>query len=54
MILHLPTGPLKKPALSWSWYQDVNPVPSALLATVLIHSNVFVRLFMVVCYDHPI
>ena len=31
MALHLPIGPLK-PALGWSRYRDVNPVPTSPLA----------------------
>ena len=31
MALHLPTGPLK-PALGWSRYRDVNPIPTSPLA----------------------
>ena len=32
VALHLPIGPLKKPAPSWSRYRDVNPVPTSPLA----------------------
>ena len=31
MAIHLPIGSLK-PALGWSRYRDVNPVPTSLLA----------------------
>ena len=32
VALHLPIGSLKNPALGWSRYQDVNPVPTSTLA----------------------
>ena len=40
MAVHLVIWPFKKkkPVLGWSWYQDVNPVPSGLVAADLVTS----------------